>query len=90
MRVARVDRTHGVGWRLVDFSAPGGLRMAELFDEVFAINWSANRACARARCKYGCHGNPAMVLWRVPKEMVVPRTRAVEWMTRENWFHPGG
>lgn len=68
MRVARVELRPEVVWKMVDFSGGGGggLRMGVLFDEVFTMNWAPRRSCYGARCSYGCHGVPAMVLWRVP------------------------
>ncbi|KAK1831545.1 hypothetical protein QBC39DRAFT_434056 [Podospora conica] len=65
MRVARVE-TWPEYWKMVDFSATGGLRMGVLFDEVFTMNWAPRRSCYGSRCRFSCHGVPAMVLWRVP------------------------
>ncbi|KAK5659418.1 hypothetical protein OQA88_619 [Cercophora sp. LCS_1] len=77
-KVVRVDRGIGtpnkeVSWKLVDF--PDGLRMGELFDEIFTINWSRNRLCAAGSCRVSCFGEPAHIAWRVPMDMVKPGER---------------
>ncbi|KAK4442035.1 hypothetical protein QBC34DRAFT_419367 [Podospora aff. communis PSN243] len=86
VKVVRLDRFHAkeFEWKVVEFKE--GLRMGVLFDEVFAMNWTLNRRCLARGCKFNCHGEPAFITWRVPKEVVKerPAEETLRWL-RESW-----
>ncbi|KAK0638568.1 hypothetical protein B0T16DRAFT_227119 [Cercophora newfieldiana] len=82
LRVVERSDAEALPWKMVEF--PGGLRMGELFDEVFTMNWSRNRGCAAGGCEYSCHGDAAHIAWRVPVEMVTARPSPMQWY-RTRW-----